>query len=270
MNSLRQIVAGNPRMGSALLASIVAHAAVLFLFSFATWQVRKAVPSEFSNPLLARIVAARTVDDHDTPEGQSRQPVTSPASEERPGAVITRNAPVGEIPRVDQAARQALPELAKQERGKAEPGPPFGVQVVEQLFQRPLPRRFADDNPLLTGQGFIRDTDLDDRPRPIVLAYPEYPPSALAKRLEGWVTIAFFVDEEGRVVHAAPLEESEEFRPFEHELMAVFRQSTFTPGKLKGKPVKSLTFHTIRFNPRGWDELPQSQNPTATTGRGPN
>jgi outer membrane biosynthesis protein TonB len=268
MTSLRHVITSNPRMGSALLFSILAHAAVLFLFSLATWHVRKAAPSELSNPLLARIVAPRTIDDRDTPEGRSRQPVTSPASEDRPGAVITRSAPEGEVPVVEQVISQSMPEKAEQETGKTEPGPPFGVEVAETLFLRPLPRRFTDSNPLLEGQSFIRDTDLDDRPQPLVLAYPEYPPSALAKRLEGWVTIAFFLDEKGQVVHAWPVEASEDFQPYEFDLMQVVRQSTFTPGTLKGKPVKSLTFQTLRFNPQGWPQ--QLQNPAAPPDEGPN
>jgi len=270
MTSLRHVIASNPRMGSALLISILVHAAVLLLFSLATWHIRKAVPSELNNPLLARIVAARTIDDRDTPEGQSRQPVTSPAPEERPGAVITRSAPEGEIPLVDQAISQSIPELAQQERGKSESGPPFGVQLAETLFQRPLPRRFTDNNPLLEGRGFVRDTDLDARPQPLVLAYPDYPPAALVKNLDGWVTIAFFVDEKGGVVHAWPVEASEEFQAYEFDLIKVVQQSTFTPGTLKGKPVKSITFQTLRFNPQGWPEELRLQDPVAPTGGAPN
>src|ERR1700754_1937903 len=98
MSCLREMVATNPRMGSALLFSLVVHAAFLFLFSLATWKVHTAMPSELHNPLLARIVTARPIDDRDNPESPSSQPVTTPAAEDKPGAVMAHEAKKGEVP----------------------------------------------------------------------------------------------------------------------------------------------------------------------------
>jgi outer membrane biosynthesis protein TonB len=271
MNSLRQIVAENPRMGSALLGSILVHIAVLVVVSsyLSMWHTRRVSPSDFQDPLRARIVATAKVEEREVPSTLPEVPVADPAPQERPGAVISRPGPGPEAPARAPEARE-LPAQPAQVTSSGEPGPPFGVQVRETLFVRPYPRRFTDENPLLNGQGYVRDVDLEERPRPITLVIPEYPSSALARKMEGWVTIAFFLDEKGEVVHAWPVEGSEEFRPFEFDLMAPLRQSSFTPGRLKGKPVKSITFQTLRFNPEGWPERPQPQNPAQAPGAGPN
>ncbi len=258
-------------MGSALLGSILVHIAVLIAVSFylSMWHTRRVSPSDFQDPLRARIVAAAKIEDREKPSTPLQDPVADAAPEERPGAIISRPGPGLESP----AKAPEKPELAAQPEqvsSSGEPGPPFGVRVREILFVRPYPRRFTDENPLLNGQGFVRDVDLEERPRPITLVIPEYPPSALAKKMEGWVTIAFFLDEKGDVVHAWPVEGSEEFRPFEFDLMAALRKSSFTPGKLKGKPVKSITFQTLRFNPEGWPERPQPQNPAQAPAAPPN
>lgn len=266
MNALRQIVAENPRMGPALLGSILVHFAALFLASYylGMWHTRRVVPSDFQDPLHARIVAAAKVEEREEPSTPDQAAVAEPAPQERPGAVISRPGPGAEAPAAVPKV-QELPAQPKQVTSSGEPGPPFGVGVAETLFTRPYPRRFTDENPLLNGQGYVRDVDLDARPRPITLVIPEYPPSVLARQMEGWVTIAFFLDEKGNVVHAWPVEGSEEFRPFEFDLAAALRQSSFTPGMVKGRPVKSITFQTLRFNPQGWPEqqaVPQKPAPT--------
>lgn len=264
MNSLRQSVAANPRMGPAVLGSILVHLAVLFLVSvhLSAWKPRRVAPSDFDNPLQARIVATAPAEEREQPSTPPQVPAAAPAREERPGAVITRPGPGAEIP-AEAPKAQALPAQPVQLKSNGEPGPPFGVRVRETLFARPYPRSFVDDNPLLNGQGYIRDVDLDERPRALTLVIPDYPPSVLAKNMEGWVTMAFFLDEKGEVVHAWPVESSEEIKPFAFDLTEALRRSTFTAGKLKGRAVKSITFQTLRFNPGGWggDTPPQDAAP---------
>jgi outer membrane biosynthesis protein TonB len=271
MNALRQIVAGNPRMGSALLGSALFHFAILVAVSYHlhTWHTRTASPSEFHDPLRARIVTETRVDEREEPSARPPAPVIRPAPQARPGAVISRPGPEmagpAEAPKILEA-----PTLPEQAGRRGEPGAPFGVRARETLFTRPYPRRFSDANPLLNGQGYVRDIDLEERPRPITFEIPEYPPSALATSLEGWVTVAFFLDEKGHVVHAWPVESSEQFQPFEFDLVSALRGSVFTPGKVKGRPVKSITFQTLRFNPRGWPGQRSPEGTPQTTTVNPN
>lgn len=253
MNSLRQFIAGNPRMGSALVGSILVHAAVLLAVShfLGMWQTRRVSPSDFQDFLRARIVAAVKIEEREEPSTPAQVPAAEPAPREKPGTVISQPGPGPEAP-VRAARAPAVPPMPEQVTSSGEPGPPFGVRVREKLFTGPYPRRFTDENPLLNGQGFVRDVDLDERPRPVTLVIPEYPPSVLANKMDGWVTIGFFLDEKGEIVHAWPIESSEEIHPFEFDLAKVLRRSTFTPGKVKGRAVKSITFQTLRFRAEGW------------------
>jgi hypothetical protein len=263
MISLRQIVAGNSRMGPALLGSVLVHLAVLFAISLqlSAWKMRRVAPSDFQDPLHARIVASVRVEEREAPSTPPQAPAVAPAPEERAGAVITRPGPGAEKP-AETPKAQELSAQPREVTASGEPGPPFGVRVRETLFARPYPRPFVEANPLLNGQGYMRDVDLDQRPRPITLVIPEYPPSMLAKSAAGTVTMAFFLDEKGDVVHAWPIEATEGMRPFEFDLTATLRRSKFTPGRIKGRAVKSITFQTIRFNPEGWDD--QKAVPSAT------
>ena len=257
-------------MGSALLGSVLFHAAVLILVSLQLnlLQTRKVPPSELNNPLLARLVAVTPTDAPESPpKAQLQAPVTSPVPDERPGAILSRPGPGLELPAAVPETRE-LPVPAEQQASSGEPGPPFGVRLVETLFLRPYPRRFTDSNPLLKGQGYIRDADLDERPKPITLVYPDYPATRLGRKVEGWVVVAFFLDEKGAVVHTAPVESTEEFRPHESTLIEALRKSTFTPGMVKGKPVKSITFQTLRFNPDGWSDRSARDDPAAPPGSG--
>jgi outer membrane biosynthesis protein TonB len=269
MTPLPRFVADNPRMGSALLGSILFHAAVLILVSLQLnlLQTRKVPPSELNNPLLARLVAPTPTDTPESPpKAQLQAPVTSPVPDERPGAILSRPGPGLELPAAVPETRE-LPVPAEQQASSGEPGPPFGVRLAETLFLRPYPRRFTDSNPLLKEQGYVRDADLDERPKPITLALPDYPATMLARRIEGWVVVAFFLDEKGGVVHTAPVESTEEFQRQEPALIEALRKSTFTPGKVKGKPVKSITFQTLRFNPEGWGDRSARDDPAAPAAR---
>jgi outer membrane biosynthesis protein TonB len=268
MNALRQLVAGNPRMGSALLGSVLLHLLMLFAVSlqFNAWKPRRVAPSDFEHPLQARIVASAPREEREVPSTPPQASAPAPAPEERPGPVLARPGPGMEKP-AEAPKAQSLPAQPVQLKANGEPGPPFGVRVRETLFTRPYPRQFIEENPLLSGQGFVRDIDLEERPRALTLVIPEYPPSVLAKSTEGWVTVAFFLDEKGEIVHAWPVESSEEIKPFQFDLMAALRRSTFTPGKLKGKAVKSITFQTLRFNPEGWSD-PKSPQEAPPAPRG--
>jgi len=254
MTALPRIIADNQRMGSALLGSILAHAVVAALVSIYLGMpdIRRVLPSDFHNPLRARLAApekSNLPEDQLPPTVEAPAPVPTPEVL-RPGAVLSKPVPGLEPARMPERREVSVPTKLVNHAG--EPGPPFGVQLNETLFSRPLPRRFIEANPLLEGQGFVRDADLDERPRATTLVIPDYPSAESAHRREGWVTVAFFIDEEGKVVHAAPVEGSESMMPYEKLLADTLGRSTFTPAKVKGKPVKSIVFHMLRFHPDGW------------------
>lgn len=254
MTAMPRFIADNQRLGPALLGSILFHAAVVAVVSLylSLPSVRRVLPSDFNNPLRARLVALEKTDLPESPPAKEevRAPAAAPAPEPQPGAVISKPGPGPEPARVPESREAVVPTKLVNHAG--EPGPPFGARLMETLFTRPFPRRFAEANPQLEGQGYVRDVDLEVRPRATMLVVPDYPAQVRAHRIEGWLTVAFFLDEEGKVVRAAPVEGSESMMPFEGMLADTLGRSTFTPGRLNGKPVKSIVFHTLQFHPDGW------------------
>lgn len=253
MTALPQYIAANQRIGSALLGSILLHAAVVALVSLylSLPAVRTVVPGDFQNPLRARLVAQEKTElPESQPTVQAQAPVPAAVPEPKPGTILSKPGLGPEPARIPESREVSVPTRLLNHAG--EPGPPFGARLVEVLFTRPFPRRFVEANPQLDGQGYVRDVDLEERPRAIALVIPDYPSQLSVRRTEGWVTVAFFLDEEGRVVRAAPVEGSESAIPFEGMLADTLGRSTFTPGKVNGKPVKSIVFHKLEFNPEGW------------------
>ena len=240
-------------MGSALLGSVLFHAVVVALVSLylSLPTVRTVLPSDFHNPLRARLVAQEKTElPESEPTSKAEAPVPEPVPEPRPGAILSKPGPGPEPARIPESREVSVPTRFLNHAG--EPGPPFGARLVEMLFTRPFPRRFVEANPQLNGQGYVRDVDLEERPRAIALVIPDYPSQLSARKIEGWVTVAFFLDEEGKVVRAAPVEGSESSMPYEGMLAETLGRSTFTPGKVNGKPVKSIVFHKLEFSPEGW------------------
>lgn len=242
--TLHRAVNVSPRMVCALIVSVLLHIALFSGLPLDLWRVHRGVPGYRPMPLIAHIVAQQKSGQPETRSATFPPQASHPAAaKEQKYATLSRPAPAGELPPARTVGAAAIPSVP---RGGGTPGPRYGVSIDELLYQRPLPRQFA--NPLLEAPGFVRDTALDERPTPIDLVIPDYPQPALAAKTKGWVIVAFFLDEEGNVIDVAPVESSEGFIDFQKEVTAALRRSTFTPGKVQDQPVKSLTFQMVRFD----------------------
>jgi hypothetical protein len=237
-------VADNSRVGWALLGSMLLHLAVLFLLTAHVWRVHRVVPHEVPLQLHGRIVAASAVPEHRAPE-VLRDPAAKPLVVERQ-PVVEIQTPQTVPHEASVAVEEDIAKPVSPETG-GETEVRFGVSVGETLFQRPLPRAFEVN--VKKNPGFIRSTDLHERPEPIELVVPDIASNALSRRITGSVTMALFIDESGQVVDAARVAASEDFEDFEAEIIQALKQSTFTPGKMDGRSVKSLSFQVIRFGP---------------------
>ena len=77
--------------------------------------------------------------------------------------------------------------------------------------------------------------DLDQAPRPIYQAAPEYPPELRKKNIQGTVYLIFVVDKYGNVQN--PKVEKASHPAFATPAMTAIRRWRFEPGKRNGSPV---------------------------------
>ena len=91
---------------------------------------------------------------------------------------------------------------------------------------------------------------------------PKYPRRAWEQKVSGWVVVMLLVDERGKVVDTAAVESSESFNDYQSDVAQDLRGSTFVPGKLDGRAVKTLMFVTARFDYVG----PTGLEPTSDKG----
>lgn len=77
--------------------------------------------------------------------------------------------------------------------------------------------------------------DLDQAPRPIYQAAPEYPPDLRKKNIQGTVHLIFVVDKYGNVQN--PKVEKSSHPAFANPALAAIRRWRFDPGKRNGSPV---------------------------------
>jgi TonB family protein len=121
-----------------------------------------------------------------------------------------------------------------------------GVTVAQATYGGPLPPVVDAAS---RGETYLRDADLDERPVPLQMAVPEYPPGAAERKAGGTVLVALYLDEEGRVVAAAPVSASEELAEFGADIAEAMSGAVFTPALKDGQPVKSLVFQAVRLDP---------------------
>ena len=62
---------------------------------------------------------------------------------------------------------------------------------------------------------------------------------------------------------SAAVESSESFNDYERDVAEDLRGSTFTPGKLDGRAVKTLMFATVRFDSKALSGLETGKDTTA-------
>lgn len=92
---------------------------------------------------------------------------------------------------------------------------------------------------------------------------PKYPRRAWEQKVSGWVVVMLLVDERGKVVDTAALESSESFSDYQSDIAQDLRGSTFVPGKLDGRAVKTLMFATVRFDYKGLSGLEPANDTSA-------
>jgi protein TonB len=95
--------------------------------------------------------------------------------------------------------------------------------------------------------------DLERRPEMLSAVPPNYPESLRRARVEGTVTLAFLLDENGRVQD--PRVEASTHPEFEAPALEAIRKWRFKPGYKDGQPVRTYLRQTIRFR------MPESARP---------
>jgi protein TonB len=74
---------------------------------------------------------------------------------------------------------------------------------------------------------------------PLFRGSPEYPESALRKKLEGWVRLSFTVDAKGQV-KAAKVVEAEPARVFDRAALSALATWRYKPHLTDGEPVDQM------------------------------
>jgi protein TonB len=89
--------------------------------------------------------------------------------------------------------------------------------------------------------------DLEKRPEPISQAGPVYPPELRKARIDGSVTIAFLITEDGRVED--PRVENSTRPEFERPALDAIRKWRYRPGMKDGQAVRTYAKQPFRFTP---------------------
>jgi hypothetical protein len=209
------------RLGMALVASALLHALMLLSLS------KYSLPGNaFARPVVAPL---------------SVRLERLPASPEaKPIVIRARKAVLHQKPDVPKPVEIAAP-------ADVEPSVPQpGVSVSDTLYLQPIPRRAS--SALLASGEFRRSSDINEKPRVVAMKIPAFPQLAAEQKASGWVIAMLFVDEDGKVLDTAAVESSESFNDYEKDVAEALRGSTFAPGKLDGRAVKTLMFVTVRFD----------------------
>lgn len=88
-------------------------------------------------------------------------------------------------------------------------------------------------------------TEIDQKPRAIFQASPNFPPQMRGKKVEGVVSLIFVVDANGKVEN--PRVEKSSHEAFEKPAIAAVRKWKFEPGVRAGERVASKMRVSIRF-----------------------
>lgn len=224
------------RLGMALVASALLHA--LMLMSLSTYSIHGNV---FTRPVHAPL----SVRIERLPESPEATPIV--IDDKKASLHQKLNAPK---PVATTAPADIAPSLSQP-----------GVSVSDTLYLRPMPGRVS--SPLLATGEFRRTSDISEKPEAVAMRVPKYPRPAREQKLSGWVIVMLLVDERGKVVDTAAVESSESFNDYETDVAEELRDSTFTPGKLDGRAVKTLMFAIVRFDFKGLSGLEPVEDTTA-------
>jgi hypothetical protein len=157
--------------------------------------------------------------------------------------------------KLEAAKPVADPDRQPTEQSLSRPG----VSVSDVFFLRPISSRV--NSKLLASGEYYRIVDVTEVPRPRAMKVPDYPLIASKEKISGWVLVMLFVDERGEVNDTVAVEFSESFFGLADQVAAGLVGSTYTPGRLDGRAVKTLMFATVRFEA---PKLSESQVATAT------
>ncbi|MEO8157604.1 MAG: TonB family protein [Betaproteobacteria bacterium] len=229
------------RLGAAILASALLHA--LLLFSLSVYPVHGRV---FTGPV---------------------RPALSVRIEKLPLPQEATQVAIDKKKAVHHLMRQSTAPLPATVPANIEP--PLsqpGVSVTTNRYLKPVGGRAA--SALLDSGEFRRASEISEMPEIVSIRVPEYPRPAREQTLSGWVIVMLLVDEQGKVVEAAPVESSEAFSDYDKRVAEELRGSTFNPGKLDGRAVKAMMFVTVRFDPAGLPDPAKATDTTATVPAG--
>lgn len=90
--------------------------------------------------------------------------------------------------------------------------------------------------------------DLDKKPEPVSRVEPKYPAALRKAKIEGVVTLAFILTEDGRVEDARV--ENSSRSEFEQPALEAIRKWRFRPGMKEGQPVRTFARQPLRFSVR--------------------
>ncbi len=224
------------RLGMALMASVLLHA--LMWISLSTYSIGGNVFARpVYTPLSVRIERSR--------ESPKATPVV--INDKKASLQQKLNAP--------KQAATAAP--ADTDQFLTEPG----VSVSDTLYLRAISSRVS--SPLFASGEFRRSSDISEKPEVVAMRVPKYPRAAREHKVSGWVVVMLMVDERGKVVDAEAVDSDEAFSDYERDIAEAMRGSTFTPGKLDGRAVKTLMFATVRFDHKDLSGLARATDTSA-------
>jgi len=217
---------GNRRMAFALIGALLVNAVLLALLP-------ASVSRKGAKPDLEDIMAVNMVE-------IKRQPRPQPP-EEKP-----KEEPPKEIPKVlpNVPMQSQTPQVARMEL------PPFSFDINPKLSGG-----VAVTAPPATTSGqmprdLYRQSEVEHPPVAVVQLKPNYPPKARRHRLEGKVDVQFVVNTDGSVSQFKILS-SDHNGIFDDSVKNTLLAWKFTPGKIKGQPVRTLVVTSIEFKLEG-------------------
>jgi len=161
---------------------------------------------------------------------------------------------LGDASNVDIASFIRMAEQSRDVRSRRDPKAP---EKPPQEMQQDLRRLNAATSSNLTGMSIdIPDIDIDigfggdiaiaRELTPLVRVPPEYPMSALSRRIEGFVILSFTVTETGSVIDAEVLRAEPE-GVFDRAALRAVSRFKYQPQFVDGKPVQVKTYTKLSF-----------------------
>ncbi|MDY6830830.1 MAG: TonB family protein [Thermodesulfobacteriota bacterium] len=183
----------------------------------------------------------------------------APASEpyRQPGPVtVTRLRPSRPLPAPAPLAKPSVPEKKPEDTAPARSAPAMPVvEKVSAVSPEPVETTHTDSEadtepmapPLPPAGPQVFDAMNLDRPLvPVFRKPPVYPAHAKRRNIQGWVTVSFLVDTQGRVKDVT-VTESEPESIFDDSVIECVSGWRFKPGTIAGRPVVTKVTTTIRF-----------------------